>query len=282
MAIDQDRLQSAYARIEADRRKLGETNWELQISKENAETASRAKSQFLAHMSHELRTPLHTIIGFSDLIQEQAAPVSRGTPPIASYAADISNSGRHLLELINSILDVSRLDAGTVVLNETIFSVQALCDTCLASVLTQANAGGVSVELTVPDDPPRLRADRIRLQQILSNLLSNAVKFTPPNGQIVLSVQANDAGELILSVKDTGIGMSEEEVVVAMEPFRQVDSRLSRTFDGSGLGLPLAARLTQLHGGQLYLRSAKGTGTTVNVVMPAERVMARDTVQVRP
>lgn len=279
LAVDQDRLQSAHARIEADRRKLGEANTALRVSKENAEAASKAKSQFLAHMSHELRTPLHAIIGFSDLIQEQASPARPGSPPIASYATDISSSGRHLLELINSILDISKVESGTVVLTETVFPLMELARACLTAVRGQANARNVTLEIDMPEYPVRVRADRTRLQQILLNLLSNAVKFTPAKGLITLAVRDNESGGLILSVTDTGIGMTEAETAVAMEPFRQVDNKLSRTFEGTGLGLPLAARLSELHGGRLELQSVKGLGTTATVVLPAERMIPRDVVQ---
>jgi two-component system cell cycle sensor histidine kinase PleC len=275
LAHDRNRLHLAQAQIEADRARLAQTNRELLASKEKAEAANRARSQFLAHMSHELRTPLHAIIGFAELIQDQA-PAKTGSPPIAGYAADIWGSGRHLLELINAILDISKVESGTATLTESVFAVADLARTSLVSVRAQAQARNITIVAQLPDSVWRVRADRTRLLQVLINLLSNAVKFTPDNGHIVLAVEATEAGELELSVTDTGIGMTAAEIEVALEPFGQVDSALSRSFEGTGLGLPLAHKLTELHGGRLELISAKGRGTKARVILPAERLLQRD------
>jgi signal transduction histidine kinase len=279
LAYDRDRLRSAQAQIEADRARLAQTNRELLTSKDNAEAANRARSQFLAHMSHELRTPLHAIIGFAELIQDQA-PTKAGSPPIAGYAADIWSSGRHLLELINAILDISKVESGTATLAESIFPVADLARASLVSVRAQAEARAITIDLQLPETILRVRADRTRLLQVLINLLSNAVKFTPNNGRIVLAVEETAAGELVLSVSDTGIGMTPAEIEVAMEPFGQVDSALSRSFEGTGLGLPLAHKLTELHGGRLELSSSKGHGTTAKVVLPADRLLQRDGLRI--
>jgi two-component system cell cycle sensor histidine kinase PleC len=279
LAYDRDRLATAQAQIEADRARLHQTNLELLASQESAEAANRARSQFLAHMSHELRTPLHAIIGFSELIQDQA-PSRPGAPPIAGYAADIWSSGRHLLELINTILDISKVESGTATLTEMIFPVADLALASMVSVRSQASARNIPIELRLPATMMRLRADRTRLLQVLINLLSNAVKFTPDNGRIVLSVAESEAAELVFTVTDTGIGMTEAEMEIALEPFGQVDSALSRSFEGTGLGLPLARRLTELHGGRLELTSVKGKGTTAKVILPAERLQQRDGIRV--
>jgi signal transduction histidine kinase len=271
LAYDRDRLASAQAQIEADRARLAETNRQLLASKESADAANRAKSQFLAHMSHELRTPLHAIIGFSELIADQA-PVGPDAPPIAGFARDIWTSGRHLLELINSILDISKVESGTATLAETMFPVEDLARASLVSVRSQAESRGIVIDVKLPPDQPKVRADRTRLQQVLINLLSNAVKFTPDNGRIVLAARTISTGELVLSVTDSGIGMSEADIEVAMAPFGQVDNSLSRSFEGTGLGLPLAARLVELHGGKLDLKSIKGRGTTATVTLPADRL----------
>ena len=272
---DRDRLRNAQSQIQADRAQLAQTNRELLVSKDLAETANRARTQFLAHMSHELRTPLHAIIGFSELIQQQA-PSKPGSPPIAGYAADILGSGRHLLALINTILDISKVESGTATLNETVFPVADLVRASVVSVRSQAEARNIALVVEMPDGIVRLRGDRTRLLQVLINLLSNAVKFTPDQGRIVLAVSIPASGELVFSVTDTGIGMTGAEIAVAMEPFGQVESSLSRSFEGTGLGLPLAVKLTELHGGRLELVSTKGCGTTAKVCLPRERVVQRE------
>jgi signal transduction histidine kinase len=271
LAADREQLELAQRQIDIDRTRLAETNRELVDSKERAEVANRTKSQFLAHMSHELRTPLHAIIGFSELIRDQA-PTRAGSPPIAGYAADILTSGRHLLDLINTILDITKIESGTATLTERLFPFADLARNALVSVRAQADTHHISLDLRLPETPLRLFADRTRLLQVLINLLANAVKFTPDDGQIILSVAFNPEGDVILSVIDSGIGMTEAEILVALEPFGQVDNALSRTFEGTGLGLPLARRLAELHGGRLELTSIKGRGTAARVTLPAWRV----------
>lgn len=278
LAYDRDRLYSAQSQIAADRARLAETNRELLASKEIADAANQARTQFLAHMSHELRTPLHAIIGFSELIQQQA-PIRPGAPPIAGYAADILSSGRHLLELINTILDISKVESGTATLSETVFPVADLARASLVSVRGQAEARHITLELELPQSVVRLRGDRTRLLQVLINLLSNAVKFTPNEGRIVLAVSISPTGELIFAVADTGIGMTEAEIAIAVEPFGQVENTLSRSFEGTGLGLPLARKLTELHSGLLTISSIKGRGTTVSVLLPPERLVRRDSAR---
>lgn len=279
LAHDRDRLRSAQAQNEADRARLAETNRELLASKDSADAANRARTQFLAHMSHELRTPLHAIIGFSELIQDQA-PDTPGSPPIAGYAADIWASGRHLLELINTILDISKVESGTATLSETVFGVADLVRNSLVSVRAQAEARHIPIELRLPEEPLRVAGDWTRLLQVLINLLSNAVKFTPDEGHIMVGAAEAESGELVFYVTDTGIGMTEPEMEIALEPFGQVDSALSRSFEGTGLGLPLARKLTELHGGRLEMSSAKGKGTTVRVILPAERLHHRGAARV--
>jgi signal transduction histidine kinase len=225
-------------------------------------------------MSHELRTPLHAIIGFSELIKEQA-PKAPTAPPIADYAGDILASGRHLLELINSILDLSKVESGTTQLTESVVPVTDVLHASLTAIRGQARGRQVALEVSVPDELPFVRVDLTKMRQVMINLLSNAVKFTPEQGKVTLScrIPNDNAGGLVLTVADTGIGMSDADIAVALEPFGQVDSTLSRAVEGTGLGLPLARRLIELHGGRLVLRSVKGEGTTAEVWLPAQRLV---------
>jgi len=272
LAREHGRLEAAHAQILRDREQLEAANRELVASTERAEAANQAKSQFLANMSHELRTPLHAIIGFSELIKERA-PKEAGAVPIGDYATDILASGRHLLELINTILDLSKVESGMAQLTETVVSVADVVKASLVSVRGQAMNRQVALRLRLQEEPPQIRVDLTKMRQILINLLSNAVKFTPEGGEVTIACRVAMNGDVVVSVSDTGIGMTEAEIAVAMEPFRQVDSSLSRAVEGTGLGLPLARRLAELHDGRLTLRSVKGQGTTVEVWLPSSRVM---------
>jgi signal transduction histidine kinase len=274
LAADRERLQLAQAQIEVERSRLAETNRELIASKEKAEGANRTKSQFLAHMSHELRTPLHAIIGFSELIRDQA-PTGPRNPPLGEYANDILTSGRHLLDLINTILDITKIESGTAILTESMFPLADMVRNALVTIRSQADLRHISIDVRLPDAPIRLFADRTRMLQVLINLLSNAVKFTHEDGQIVVSASMSQNGDVVVSVIDSGIGMTEPEILIALEPFGQVDSALSRSYQGTGLGLPLAVRLMELHAGRLEITSIKGKGTAVRITIPAKRVAVR-------
>jgi two-component system, cell cycle sensor histidine kinase PleC len=268
-------LERARAELLQEQGKLASVNRELVLSSERAEAANLAKSQFLAQMSHELRTPLHAVIGFSELISHNVAPMpSAGT--IAGYADDIMKSGRHLLELINSILDLSKVESGNATLVEQDVALQDVIRDSLVTVREQAAEAGVAVDTSLPDGLPVVRGDATKLRQIFINLLSNAVKFTQRDGTVTVSGRREPDNGFAVLFADTGIGMTDPELGVAMEPFGQVENSFSRSFEGTGLGLPLARRMTELHGGRLTVRSVKGVGTTVEVYLPPSRIVWSD------
>jgi len=248
---------------------------QLHIAKVGAETASRTKSDFLANMSHELRTPLNAIIGYSEIIKlAMFGPVSER---YRAAGSDIFDSGKHLLNLINEVLDLSKLEAGQFELSEENLDVAAIIEACVSLVEPQAAKAKVRLTKAVNGGLPPLRADDRRMKQILLNLLSNAVKFTPEGGAVLISASLQN-GSLNISVSDTGIGMAPDQIPKALQPFRQISSRISRKHEGTGLGLPLAKHLVELHGGQLEIASTVNLGTTVRVVLPPERTMARPAV----
>ncbi len=235
-------------------------------------TANRAKSEFLANMSHELRTPLNAIIGFSDIIASGmiGGPVSKET---AGYAKDINDSGKHLLELINDILDVSKVEAGEVKLYREEVELKSACNAVLRILQTNADQGHVALLLQTNDGGMYFHADPLRLKQIIINLVSNAIKFTPEGGSVTIHATESDAA-VEVSVRDTGIGMSEDEIKEAIKPFRQVDNTHTRRYEGTGLGLSLTKSLVELHGGTLSIASVKGQGTEVTVTFPKDNVQA--------
>jgi PAS domain S-box-containing protein len=240
-------------------------------AKATAEAANIAKSQFLANMSHELRTPLNAILGFSEVLENGIAGPLQSRQ--AEYVSLIRQSGEHLLHLINEILDLARIDAGKLELHEEVIEPSKLVGSAIALVKDRAAASLLKLSVDIEEDMPSLMADRTRLTEILLNLLSNASKFTELGGAINLLVRRTEEGGAAFVVRDNGSGMTEAEIEIALERFGQVNGGLARRHEGSGLGLPLARKLAELHGGSLTLQSEKGRGTTATVVLPPSRVL---------
>ena len=243
-------------------------------AKEQADFANRSKSEFLANMSHELRTPLNAIIGFAEIIKDQLfGPV--GQAQYVEYAADIYDSGALLLSLINDILDMSKIEAGKRALAEAVLDVEHVVQSVFRLVVSRAKMGKLHLTVKVPKDIPNLRGEERALKQVLTNLLTNAIKFTPEGGDVTLSAMMDEFGRMCIKVHDTGIGIASEDIPVALAPFGQIESALSRKNQGTGLGLPLTKALVELHGGVLDLESKVGAGTTVTLVFPEDRVVNR-------
>ncbi|MFM9890555.1 MAG: sensor histidine kinase [Rickettsiales bacterium] len=246
---------------------------ELEASRRNAEAASHAKSQFLANVSHELRTPLNAIIGFSTMIEsEQFGPV--GDPKYKEYASDIHEAGRHLLDVINDILDLSKAEAGKLSVKFDALSLPKIVEKSLNIVAGQAQTKKIDIFTDMPSRLPKIIADRVRLMQIFLNLLSNAIKFTENGGKIVIRARAeagkNEVYFFTIEIEDSGIGMEEIDISRVFSSFNQSDAGLNRKYEGAGLGLPLTKRLVELHHGKIRIESVKGRGTTVIVRLTSD------------
>jgi signal transduction histidine kinase len=265
-------LEQAHARLEQQGAVLAGLAEQLKTTSEQASAASRAKSEFLAAMSHELRTPLNAIIGFSEIIKSETfGPV--GSLKYRGYAEDINVSGQHLLDLINDILDLAKIESGTEELHEAPIEVPQAARSVLNLVKQRAEKGGIALELDLLHNPPLLRADERKLKQILLNLMTNAIKFSRENSTVTLKARAGDKLGYLFEVVDTGIGMAPEDIPKALSRFGQIDGDLDRQQEGTGLGLPLTRTLVEMHGGSLRLRSEIGAGTTAIVRFPADRII---------
>ncbi|MFW0776959.1 MAG: sensor histidine kinase [Rickettsiales bacterium] len=251
---------------------LKKQNIDLEKAKDLAESANRAKSQFLANISHELRTPLNAIIGFSSILMNQLfGPL--GDNKYLEYSKDINESGTHLLDIINDILDLSKAEAGKLDINYEEVNIGKSINKCLTILAERAEKGRVTISVDAPKTLPALVADRLRFIQILLNIMSNAVKFTEPDGKVHIAAKTLEAdGEItdfVVTIQDTGIGMSKEDLDKAFQSFGQVDSGLNRKYEGTGLGLPLTRKLVELHYGKIEMESEMGKGTLVRVTIPA-------------
>ena len=238
---------------------------------DQADRANQAKSAFLAKMSHELRTPLSAIIGFAEMIEHQAmGPI--GNAKYQNYATDIRCSGQHLLGIINDILDLSKVESGKESLNEEVIPVAELLNGVEVLLNGRPREAGISLFFEAADDLPPVHADKRRLTQILVNLLANAIKFTPEGGSVRLRCWASDGSGIVFQVIDDGVGIAREDIPLALSVFGQVDNPEAHKTKGTGLGLPLAKALAELHGGTLDLQSELGKGTTVTLRLPAYRL----------
>lgn len=234
-----------------------------------AELASKVKSEFIANMSHELRTPLNTIIGFSKLLSEFD---KRTLPPneIVEYATLIHDAAGHLLSVINDILDISKIQSGRYTLDSREINLDEIVSNCINSFRLMASEAGVTLIPVVAIDLPTVRGDPVKLRQIFTNLITNAIKFTPQGGSVTVEALRQNSGGVAVLVRDTGVGMTQEEILIALTPFGQVDGSRSRWREGTGLGLPIAKALVELHGGEIQIRSVKGKGTEVAVSLPCK------------
>lgn len=236
------------------------------------ELASKVKSEFIANMSHELKTPLNTVIGFSKLLtqhQERRLPDKE----IVEYATLINDAAGHLLSVINDILDISKLQSGKYAIDSREINLRDILADSIDAFHHQSRVGDIDVDVAIAADLPLIRGDAVKLKQIFTNVLSNAIKFTPADGTVAVKAQRTADHGAIVAIRDSGVGMSPDEIDVAMAPFGQVDGGRSRWREGAGLGLPIAKALVELHGGALYIASQQNEGTEVVITFPG-----RDTV----
>lgn len=268
---DENGIITHFVSSHRDITKRKEIDSALRDAMHKTEVANKAKSELMANMSHELRTPLNAIIGFSDLIISNTFGKLEHKE-YAEYINLINDSGRHLLDIINDILDVSAIEAGKVELNEGVVEMQDVISTITSLISQRAEQGKVSISSEIAEGCPNIVADERRIKQILLNLVSNSVKFTREGGSIKIKYYMDDEGRPTLSVCDTGIGMTDDELALAMSQFGQVDGGLDRKNEGTGLGLPLTIGLIELHDAEIKINSRKNEGTEINVHFPKSRI----------
>jgi len=241
---------------------------DLKLALERAESAERIKKNFLAHMSHEFRTPLNAIIGFSTLIHSGACD---DPERVREYAGAIEIAGQQLYTMLSGILELAALDADRISLAEDAIDLGVMLGCSIEAATSRAFAAEITISADIPTGMPRFRGDRRRMRQVFDQILSNAVKFTPGQGKVEVSVVYSS--ELVIVIADNGIGMAEGDVAKAMAAFERVDGLLARVHGGAGIGLPLAAKLVELHGGRLTVESTPGLGTKVSIALPLDRLL---------
>jgi signal transduction histidine kinase len=260
--VSQDELRKMNKSLDAKLGELAEINVSLF-------EANRIKGEFLANVSHELRTPLTSIVGFAELLRDATdSPTPYDPEKIKKFCSNILTSGRMLLDLINNLLDLAKIEAGKMRLHRTSFPIADICQAVVDFTRPLADKKKLAVQLDLPDDPPLMHSDAGKIQQIIYNLMSNAIKFTPSRGRIDVRLQTEDGERVFIKVRDTGPGISREAQEQIFEKFRQLDGSVTREYGGTGLGLAISRDLAAMLGGRLYLQSEEGVGTEFTIDLP--------------